>query len=376
MTASLVPYGGDDASVATYNGQIVAGQPYTVWYNSTGTSQVTSALLNSIQVAVGTPYYVYSNAYGQLSFYTNDGSQPVWVMAVGDPNRQLVEMQPSNMAARIVAIENGSAGVIIDTNAGDIQPLGTSAAAGAKGQAADAEHVHAGANIVDGVTVSGAAVTGKVITATSTTTANWQTPPSGITIDTTSTDINADGIQAAGSIGKAADSGHVHPLNTSSAIAFASAITTSETLINKLPILPANLAAGSAFRFHMWLAITGTASAQTFTLNLRAGTNGTTADTSLGTLVFTTSAAISGTLNTVVDGIVVVQTAGASGTANAMFQLLENVTDFNSGLLYLVSNAALTSWNTTTSTFLDITGITSTSSLTIKPIQAVIEQVH
>lgn len=67
-------------------------------------------------------------------------------------------------------------------------------------------------NTIDGVTVSGAASAGNVITATGPTTAIWQTPAGGVTLDTTAADIAASpATQAAGSVGKAADAGHVHP---------------------------------------------------------------------------------------------------------------------------------------------------------------------
>lgn len=132
-------------------------------------------------------------------------------------------------------------GVTLDTSAGDIQPLG-SQAAGSTGKAADAGHVHPTTNVIDGVTVSGTPASGKVITATSSTAAtwqapavidgvtvsgtpvagnvitatsgtaaNWQTPAAGVTLDGTAGDLQGLGTAAAGSVGKAADSGHVHP---------------------------------------------------------------------------------------------------------------------------------------------------------------------
>src|ERR1035441_7795805 len=67
------------------------------------------------------------------------------------------------------------------------------------------------ANSIEGVTVSGTPSSGKVITATSATAANWATPAAGVTLDTTPGDIAALGTQYQGGIGKAADAGHVHP---------------------------------------------------------------------------------------------------------------------------------------------------------------------
>ena len=67
---------------------------------------------------------------------------------------------------------------------------------------------------VNGIILPGSAPTssGQVLTTTTTSTTAWQTPAAGVTIDSTSGDIASLGTQAAGSIGKAADSGHVHPM--------------------------------------------------------------------------------------------------------------------------------------------------------------------
>jgi hypothetical protein len=54
------------------------------------------------------------------------------------------------------------------------------------------------------------------------TTDKWinQTNPSGVSLDSISGDIQMDGAQTAGSTGKAADAGHIHPTDTSRAQAF------------------------------------------------------------------------------------------------------------------------------------------------------------
>src|ERR1039457_1731944 len=67
------------------------------------------------------------------------------------------------------------------------------------------------ANSIEGVTVSGTPSSGKVITATSATAANWATPAAGVVLDAIAGDIAALGTQYQGGIGKAADAGHVHP---------------------------------------------------------------------------------------------------------------------------------------------------------------------
>jgi hypothetical protein len=66
-------------------------------------------------------------------------------------------------------------------------------------------------SVIDNVTVTGTPSSGQVITATSATAAHWATPAPGVALDSTAGDIAALGSQAAGSTGKAADAGHVHP---------------------------------------------------------------------------------------------------------------------------------------------------------------------
>jgi hypothetical protein len=53
---------------------------------------------------------------------------------------------------------------------------------------------------------------GQVLTATSGTATTWSTPAAGVTLDTTSADIQPLGTQAAGATGKAADASHVHAM--------------------------------------------------------------------------------------------------------------------------------------------------------------------
>jgi hypothetical protein len=69
---------------------------------------------------------------------------------------------------------------------------------------------------LNGVTISNAPATGQALLATGTTAASWQTFSAGVTIDTTSADIQPPGTRSYGNpaTGLAADSGHVHPLPT------------------------------------------------------------------------------------------------------------------------------------------------------------------
>lgn len=66
---------------------------------------------------------------------------------------------------------------------------------------------------VNGVTLPASAPSnGNVLTATSATTTSWTTPAAGVTLDTTASDIAPLGVQTAGSVGKAADAGHIHAM--------------------------------------------------------------------------------------------------------------------------------------------------------------------
>jgi hypothetical protein len=68
---------------------------------------------------------------------------------------------------------------------------------------------------VNGVTLPASApAANQVLTATSASATTWSTPAAGVTLDTTSTDIAPLGTQAAGSVGKAADAGHIHAMPT------------------------------------------------------------------------------------------------------------------------------------------------------------------
>ena len=62
------------------------------------------------------------------------------------------------------------------------------------------------ATSIGGVAISGTAAANKVIDGTGAAAAAWTTY-----LDATATDITADGTQAAGAVGQAADAGHVHP---------------------------------------------------------------------------------------------------------------------------------------------------------------------
>jgi len=66
---------------------------------------------------------------------------------------------------------------------------------------------------INGINLPGSAPSAnQVLTATSASATAWSAPASGVILDSTTSDIQPLGTQAAGSIGKAADAGHVHTM--------------------------------------------------------------------------------------------------------------------------------------------------------------------
>lgn len=203
---------------------------------------------------------------------------------------------------------------------------------------------------------------------------NWyitdSTVFSGVTLDTTATDITTNGTQAAGSIGKAADSGHVHPFNSVSAFNL-SAISNTETLILKLPLVAVNVKAGSTYIARivgLWTngAANGTAMAWT----IRAGTAGTTADTTVANSTHTNSTTVSAAALLQIDITFTLTGTGATAA------IVGNITSLEAGLVGGYAGvgdttqafSTTTGWNTSTATFLDLTfnaGL-STNSLTVQ----------
>lgn len=149
------------------------------------------------------------------------------------------------------------------------------------------------------------------------------------------------------------------------------AIAATETLVVAIPLtLPATvygqtvagtLQVGSRIQF--WINGTYTsAGAQTASFALRAGTNGTTADTSVGTLYSVTTAASGTAQSFSLFGGLTIRTLGTSGTlvgeADLSNQGTTGIFTATFGGHQLLASSTI---NTVTATFLDITMTAGTS---------------
>lgn len=95
----MIPYGGGSADFAMYNGRIVPGQAYTVWYEKSGGSQVIG-----LEDAAGVPVLddiVSADSRGMLEFFAPEDAFPVWVEAVGDDTGTRVRLDPANLSATV-----------------------------------------------------------------------------------------------------------------------------------------------------------------------------------------------------------------------------------------------------------------------------------
>jgi hypothetical protein len=155
-----------------------------------------------------------------------------------------------------------AAGVTLDSLAAHLQPDAVTAVAGSIGEAADSGHQHPGSNVIGGVTVSGTPASGKTIIASTSSAAAWTTP--AVTLDTTASDIAVLAASAvAGSVGKAADSGHQHPytglallsgaaftgnVSTTGTLAASKALTAGVVALTDASTISVNAALGNTFR--------------------------------------------------------------------------------------------------------------------------------
>lgn len=194
-------------------------------------------------------------------------------------------------------------------------------------------------------------------------------------VNATAANVKADGIQAAGSLAVPAAADHVHPLSSASISAALGSITTSETLIVKLPIVSANIQAGSVFQAILMGTYTNTNISATNTFTIRAGTLGTTSDASLGTIAGTSFGSAVSSKQIKFDILITVTATGSSGTANATEWHSQSTASYDINAVSSFGMSSLTGWNTTTATFLDLTWKCSASnSLVVQ--QAFIQQVH
>ena len=163
-------------------------------------------------LSVSTTYVVNSQA-AMLALAAHQGDVAVrtdlsetFILTTSDPT-QLGNWQQLLTAASVTSV-NGQTGNVTIPNAASNVP-GLVELTGDLGGSYNSPTVAK----VNGVTLPGTSPTsGQVLTATGSSAAAWQTPAAGISLDSTAADIQPLGTQAAGSIGKAADAGHVHAM--------------------------------------------------------------------------------------------------------------------------------------------------------------------
>ncbi len=152
-----------------------------------------------------------------------------------------------------------------------------------------------------------------------------------------------------------------------------SGITTTETVLGAITGLT-SISIGSTYRFVIHGQCLAGLTANT-TLTLRAGTTGTVSDTSIGT-VSLGSASTSGA-NVFFYGVIeyTVRTTGTTGNGEGLLALTNarpanGIYTQNAGVIPLTTSSTL---NTTTATALTLTCVTSSTSLTITPVNVIAE---
>jgi hypothetical protein len=182
MTARLPIPGGDDGTwgdILNDYLEVSLASDGTVNPGVIGTAQLQNNCVTNAQLDVPTQTIIDSVA----SKYVKP--------AGGIPSTDLSSAVQTNLTAASTAVQLG----------GDLSGTATSPTV---------------TKLNDGITLPGSApsASGQVLTTTSSgasAATAWTTPAGGVTLDTTVGDIQALGTQAAGSTGKAADAGHVHP---------------------------------------------------------------------------------------------------------------------------------------------------------------------
>lgn len=153
----------------------------------------------------------------------------------------------------------------------------------------------------------------------------------------------------------------------------------TETIMVQIPVNPYDLQVGAVWEFELWGTYTNSTGSTSNTLRVRAGTAGTTADTSLGTIVTTSNSSSSGVaVNTTIKGTVTLTGAGSSGTAELSAVILSLGTSPEyAGSSVAGSSTALSSWNTGTSIWLSITMTVATGASPNHwvPLQATLKKV-
>jgi len=148
-------------------------------------------------------------------------------------------------------------------------------------------------------------------------------------------------------------------------ITAAASITSTETLITRL-LIGTTVAAGDTYLIQGFGTYTNTSgTARTGTFNVRCGTAGTTADTSLGTIGPMTGTGTATNIPFAFEFLVTFWTVGTTGTAMVNGSVNTNGT---SGIIavatFISGNITAGTINTTTNNYLDITYVTSNASAT------------
>ena len=147
-------------------------------------------------------------------------------------------------------------------------------------------------------------------------------------------------------------------------VATPAAINTTETILQNLLIGTA-VAAGDTYIIQGYGTYTNTSgTARTSTFNVRVGTAGTTADTSIGTIGPITGSGSVTNIPFVFDIMVTFRTVGTSGTALINGKVSSNGATGISGATgtFVSGNTTASTINTTTNNYIDISFVTNNTS--------------
>jgi hypothetical protein len=131
-------------------------------------------------------------------------------------------------------------------------------------------------------------------------------------------------------------------------------INTAETIVCQMQVNPYDLLSGSLFEFKIFGQYTNGVASQTNTVQLRAGTAGTTSDTSILSLAITSSSSTGGATNVILSGQAELVSPGTSGTGKGWMVSQQASASYGGGVTSF-QTANVSNWNTTTSVWLTLT---------------------